>query len=82
MRWGANPCICLGVSHVQCMAECSMSSVWKSVLMKNVPQTISGLPLHLIFHRFSPFNCCLSAVLWLDKGDYPENSHVVFCPNK
>ena len=30
----------------------------------------------------SPFNCCLSVVLWLDKGDYPENSHVVFRPNK
>ena len=24
---------------------------------------ISGLALHLIFHRFSPFNCCLSVVL-------------------
>ena len=24
---------------------------------------INGLALHLIFHRFSPFNCCLSAVL-------------------
>ena len=23
---------------------------------------ISGLALHLIFHRFSPFNCCLSVV--------------------
>ena len=34
------------------------------------------------FHRFSPFNCCLSVVLWLDKGDYPENSHVVFYLNK
>ena len=30
----------------------------------------------------SPFNCCLSVVLHLDKGDYPEISHVVFCPNK
>ena len=24
-------------------------------------------------------NCCLSVVLLLDKGDYPENSHAVFC---
>ena len=24
---------------------------------------ISGLALHLILHRFSPFNCCLSVVL-------------------
>ena len=32
--------------------------------------------------HFSLFNCCLSVVLWLDKGDYLENSHLVFCPNK
>ena len=31
---------------------------------------------------FSPFNCCLNVFLWFDKGDYPENSHVAFCPNK
>ena len=24
---------------------------------------ISGLAFHLIFHRFSPFNCCLSVIL-------------------
>ena len=24
---------------------------------------ISGLALHLIFHRFSPFNCCLGVAL-------------------
>ena len=24
----------------------------------------------------------LLPALQLDKGDYPENSHVVFCPNK
>ena len=30
----------------------------------------------------SPFNCCLSVVLELDEEDYPENSHVVFYPNK
>jgi len=30
------------------------------------------------FH-FSPFNCCLSAVLSTEKGAYPENVHVVFC---
>ena len=33
------------------------------------------------FHRFSPFNCCLSVVLLHDKGDYSKNSHVVFRPN-
>ena len=29
--------------------------------------------------NFSPFNCCLSVVLWLVKWAYPENSHVAFC---
>ena len=40
------------------------------------------LPLHLIFFRFSSFNCCLSVVLQVDKEDYPENLHVVLFPNK
>ena len=31
--------------------------------------------------HFSLFNC-LSVVLWLDKGDHPENWHVVFPPDK
>ena len=26
----------------------------------------------IIFHRFSPFICCLSVVLWLDKGNFPR----------
>ena len=43
---------------------------------------ISGLALRLIFDRFSPVNCCFSVVLQLGKGDYPENSRVVFCPSK
>ena len=34
--------------------------------------------LHLIFHRIT----CLSVVLYPEKGAYPENSRVVFCPNK
>ena len=34
------------------------------------------------FHRFLPFFHCLVSFHKLDKGDYPENSHVVFCPNK
>ena len=43
---------------------------------------VRELALHPIFHRFSTLNCCLSLVLYLEKGDYPENSHVAFCPNK
>ena len=38
--------------------------------------------MFFVFHHFSPFNCCLSVVLYLDRGDYPENLQVVFCPNK
>ena len=43
---------------------------------------ISALAFPLLFHRFSPFNCCLSEVFWLDKEDYPENLLVAFCPDK
>ena len=32
--------------------------------------------------HFSRCNCCVSAVLPLEKGAYPENSHVEFCCNK
>ena len=32
-----------------------------------------------IFDRFWPFICCSSVVLWLDKGDFPENLHTA-CP--
>ena len=40
---------------------------------------ISDLAFHLIFlNCFSPLNCCLSDVLWLDKGDYPENLQIEF----
>ena len=49
---------------------------------KQHTSTTSGLALHFIFHRFSSLNCCLCVVLQLDKGDYPENSRVVFCPDK
>ena len=62
-----------------------MSSAWQNVGMAR-PQKkikkISGIALRLIFHRFSPRNCCLNVVLYPDKGYYPENSHVAFCPNK
>ena len=32
--------------------------------------------------HFPPFNCCLSVILYLNKGDYLKNVHVLFCPNK
>ena len=53
-----------------------------STFFKFSQEQKSGLALHLIFDCFSPFNCCLSVVLQLDKGDYLENLHVVFCPGK
>ena len=43
---------------------------------------IGELAFYLIFHRFSPFNCWLSVVLLLDKGDYPKIRRLCFCPNK
>ena len=30
-----------------------------------------------VFHCFRPFHCCLSVVLWPEKGDFPENLHRV-----
>ena len=30
-----------------------------------------------IFHRCWLFICCLSVILWLDKGDFSENLHTV-----
>ena len=42
------------------------------------PKQINDLALHLILDRFSLFNCCLSVVSYLDKGDYPENLLCVF----
>ena len=41
----------------------------------------------LLFHgmlcmHHTAFNCYFNVVLQLNKGDYPKNLHVVFCPNK
>ena len=46
---------------------------------KKINQSKTDNSFSLIFHRFYPFICCLSVVLWLDKGDFPENVHTV-CP--
>ena len=54
----------------------------KKLRISTFPSLFNGsfllLWLHLIVHSFSPFNCYLGVVLWLDKGDYPKNSHVAF----
>ena len=44
------------------------------------PKTDKWLSSPSHFHLFSSLNCFLSVKL--DKGDYAENMHVVFCPNK
>ena len=64
-----------------------MKAGWQSYALTSLGWRThkSGLAFQLsilIFHRVSPFNCCLSVVLQLDKEDYPENLQVVFCPDK
>ena len=39
-------------------------------------QPKQGKFFYLVFNRFNPFIFCLSVVLWLDKGDFPENVHI------
>ena len=41
--------------------------------MHSSTKKTSHFASHLVFHRFSPCNCCLSAVLQFDKWDYTEN---------
>ena len=49
----------------------------KKTTAQTKQKKISYFVSHLIFHRFYPFNCCLSVLLELDKGDYPENMQIV-----
>ena len=44
---------------------------------KKTKEEKKKISFFLIFHRFQPFNCCLSVVLSLDEGDFPENVHIV-----
>ena len=55
------------------------SAAHSSTTTTTTTTKISGLGLR---SHFSSFDCSLSVVLQLDKGDNSENSHVVFCPNK
>ena len=32
--------------------------------------------------HFPPFHCCLSVLLYLNKGHYLKNVHILFCSNK
>ena len=62
----------LTVNHtVDCQSQC-----WLSKLCQFCTSC------DLIFHHFSPFNCCLSVVLSRDKGDYPKRfADCVQCHN-
>ena len=62
------------------------SSAWKNVGILEeganiLPSTGHSSPqkdqLFRFSSHFSLFNCCLSVVLQLDKGDYPENLQIV-----
>ena len=46
------------------------------------PKQISGLALHLIFHRSQLFNMLFKSRFAACKRGLPENLHVVLCPNK
>ena len=62
----------------------SLFSVWKivGINLPSAEQAVKTQPkqdktFSFIFHHFWPFLCCLSVILWLDKGDFPENVHTV-----
>ena len=44
---------------------------------KNEKRKRKNESFSFIFHRFYPFICCLSVLLWLDNGDFPENMHIL-----
>ena len=46
---------------------------------KKLSVSLLYISFSIVFHRLI---CCLSVVLYFDKGDCPENVHVVFCPDK
>ena len=57
----------------------SQNPIRSRLVLHNMIQAVCGRmqPSH-----FSPLNCCLGVVLYLDKADYPEHSRAVFYPNK
>ena len=66
------------------MSDADRSRLYARLIL-NLPNTEKAVKtkqkqdksFSFIFHRFWPFICCLSVVLWLDKGDFPENMHTV-----
>ena len=47
---------------------CRLFSAWKIIIGRKQATKKYNLKL---------FVCCLSVILWLDKGDFPENLHTV-----
>ena len=47
--------------------------------LPSTEQAVKTKPKQVFVFHFWPFICCLSVVLWLDKGDFPKNVHAV-CP--
>ena len=49
------------------------SMIWKMWVCLKVSFSILHTSIIMeLFYHFSPFNCCLNVVLWLDKWDYPQ----------
>ena len=68
-------CCCCWNSSSWGEAALCLANVFEYLIFNDLTGN-AGSVLHFIF---APFNCCLSVVLLLDKGAYPENSHVVLC---
>ena len=65
---------------------CITSHLLHIIVMPTIFQALNKLQnlnqyesFSVFFHNFYPFISCLSVVLWLDKGDFPENVYTV-CP--
>ena len=70
------------------LSFCHLFSAWKIVEGRRIIGLLHVIVMptifqSLIFYHFYPFICCLSVILWLDKGDFTENLHTVCpCQNK
>ena len=66
------------LTHTHCVQNFREPTIFQAPnKLKTKPRQLE-MSFSFIFHRFWPFICCLSVVLGLDKGDFPENLHTVF----
>ena len=68
--------------NVSCPVLGSWNSLPSTGQKNDIAPSKAGIKCPGSTSHFSPFNCCLSVVLYLDEGDCSENVHLVFCPNK